>query len=227
MFENNRTKKLALIGAAALVLGLAAVAPAFAWHVANFRTTILCDNDGTWAACTSSQLLGINTPIKDEAILLLSDNGKPYGNMSFYVYQGTSKNYTLTNNPDYYQFTCTLKTGKSTAPKLVWTDPANVQDVGKASQTSPGQIINSSEPSFTQTGSFFFYVVYSGSGSNGYPPASTCEPFIAPNGTFPPPTFGTPQFPFGMALLLAVAIPGLLLVRSKFASKHSSFSSVR
>lgn len=33
--------------------------------------------------------------------------------------------------------------------------------------------------------------------------------------TFPPPSTGVPQFPAGMALLMALAIPALLLVKSK------------
>jgi hypothetical protein len=40
--------------------------------------------------------------------------------------------------------------------------------------------------------------------------------------TFKGPPTGAPEFPLGMAVLLALAIPGLLLVRSKFASKFSA-----
>jgi hypothetical protein len=77
------------------------------------------------------------------------------------------------------------------------------------------------------TGSYYFYVVYS-PGSSGYPSQHTCEPFSGTTGgSFPPPPSSVPQFPFGMALLLAVAIPGLLLVRSKYTGKHSSVPSIR
>jgi len=52
---------------------------------------------------------------------------------------------------------------------------------------------------------------------NNYDSSSHCSTTtglsITP-GSFPPPT-GVPQFPFGMALLMALAIPALLLVRSK------------
>jgi hypothetical protein len=36
-------------------------------------------------------------------------------------------------------------------------------------------------------------------------------------GAFPPPPNGVPQFPFGIALLMALAIPALLVVKSKYS----------
>lgn len=36
-------------------------------------------------------------------------------------------------------------------------------------------------------------------------------------GAFPPPPNGVPQFPLGIALLLALALPALLLVKSKYS----------
>jgi len=50
----------------------------------------------------------------------------------------------------------------------------------------------------------------------------TCETFQL-TGTYPPPPTA-PQFPLGMALLFALAIPGLLLIRSRYASKVSPLS---
>jgi hypothetical protein len=37
-------------------------------------------------------------------------------------------------------------------------------------------------------------------------------------GAFPPPPNGVPQFPFGIALLMALAIPALLVVKSKYSA---------
>jgi len=215
MFGKQRTNKLALLGFAAIALAVAGVAPAFAWHVASFSSQIYCNNgtsaSPSWAPCTSSQLSNINTQIQDHATLLLSDNGAPYGTVSFYVYSGGSTTYF--NNVDTH--VCTIKTGAT----LVWTDSANPQSVGSASQTTPGQSFTSSTVTGS-AGTYFFYVSYSGTGSGGYPAGSLCEPFTALN-SFPPPPTGVPQFPLGMALLLALAIPGLLLIRSRVGFRPS------
>jgi hypothetical protein len=53
--------------------------------------------------------------------------------------------------------------------------------------------------------------------ANNQDSTATCNAHInlTTTGIFPPPPTGVPQFPFGMALLMALAIPALLLVRSK------------
>jgi len=223
MFEKGRTKKITLLGFAAIALAIAGVAPAFAWHVVSFDSTIYCNNGTTsspsWAPCTSSQLSNITTQIEDQATLKLSSvtcNPEKsvldcFGSVSFYLYKGGSSTYF--NNVD--TNTCTLGTGKN-APSLIWTDPANPQAVTSTSESSSGQPFTSSTVTGS-AGNYFFYVSYSGS-NQGYPSASLCEPFSA-SGTFPPPPTGVPQFPLGMALLLALAIPGLLLIRSRVGFK--------
>jgi hypothetical protein len=226
MLEKGRTKKLALLGFTAVALALAGAAPAFAWHVSSFTSTIYCNNGTStapsWAPCTSQQLGNINVQIEDQATLQISYNGSPYGTVSFYLYSGGSS--TFSNGQ--YKFNgyeipqCTLNTG-SHAPTLVWTDSANPQSVTSSAEASSSQTFTSSVVTGS-AGTYFFYVVYSGTGSNGYPSSSLCEPFTASGNFPPPPQNGVPQFPLGMALLLAVAIPGLLLVRSKFASTASS-----
>ena len=51
---------------------------------------------------------------------------------------------------------------------------------------------------------------------NNYDSGSTCTSYVTLTaGAFPPPPTGVPQFPYGMALLMAFAIPALLLVKSK------------
>lgn len=213
MSGKGRTTELALVGVAALVLGLSALSPVFAWHVASFSSTIYCENGSTWAPCTSSQLAGISTPIKDEASLQLSANGKPYGTLSFFIYSGGSSSYF--NDVDTH--VCTINSGAS----LVWTDSANPQAVTSASQQPSSQPFTSSVVSSLTAGSYFFYVSYSGTGSGGYPAGSLCEPFTAV--TFPPPPT-VPQFPLGIAVLLGLAIPALFLAKSKFSGKQPTLS---
>jgi hypothetical protein len=61
---------------------------------------------------------------------------------------------------------------------------------------------------------------WSSSSSEGYNPGIACTPvtvYLKTTNPFPPPPNGVPQFPFGMALVLALAIPALLLVRKKQA----------
>src|SRR5208337_2385439 len=208
MFENSRTKKLAILGAVAVVLGLSAVAPAFAW-TSSLSTTIYCKSGaGAWSVCASTTSIPAGTAVKDKATLTLTSDGGPYGTISFYIYSGTY-------NTDK---TCAQNVGAST---LYWTDPSNAYTVAGSGATN----YYSSSPTSLVAGSYFFYVVYSGTGSGGYPSAAKCEPFTTAGYPFPPPST-VPQFPLGMALLLAVAIPGLLLVRSKYTGKHSSYTSV-
>jgi hypothetical protein len=206
---------LVILGAAAVILGLSTVAPAFAW-TSSLTTTIYCNNSGTWSACTQTQLKGLTTSIEDKATVTLTSDGSPYGTVSFYVYSGGSNTYTNAQHTGYN--TCTLGTSAN-APSLVWTDSKNAQTVTGSGSTT----YTSSSPSFSHAaGSFFFYVVYNGAGTNGYPSSSTCEPFTTTTPTFPPPPTGVPQFPFGTVALLALAIPAMLLVRSKFGSNNSS-----
>jgi hypothetical protein len=48
--------------------------------------------------------------------------------------------------------------------------------------------------------------------------AAGCRGYVSLTaGAFPPPPNGVPQFPFGIALLLALAIPALLVVKSKYS----------
>ena len=199
MIENGRTK-LALIAAAA-ILGLSVVAPTFAWN-ATLNTTIYCMAPGsTWVACSSVTSIPAGTMIKDKATLTLTADGGPYGTIRFYLYSGT---YNTAH-------TCAQNVASAT---LFWTDPSNPYSVTGTGTTT----YYSTAPSSIPSGSYFFYVTYSGTGVGGYPAKSTCEPFSTLG--FPPPN-PVPQFPLGMGLLLAAAIPGLLLVRSRFSSKQA------
>ena len=218
-------KAVIVLGLLVSLLGIGATAaPAFACggscpppSSSSLSTTIYCNNGGTWSACTSTQLGGINTAIEDKASLALSSpDSVSLGTVSFYVFSCPSS--TVTNcyvAGDDGCLPVIFALGSLVVPTKVWTDSSNAYTVGSGNVGST-VVYTSSQPSFSGTpGNYFFYVVYSGSISEGYPPASACEPFQTTTHTFPPPPTGAPEFPAGMALLMALAIPALLLVRSR------------
>ena len=196
MLENNRTGKLALLGVTALVLGLGAVAPAFAWHIQYLTTqTGYIDSAGAFHASTS---FPAGSNIADQATVTGCDASHCgstaeglTGTVTFRLYSGSSCGGTAISTD--------TKSVPNTNPSTVTSDP------------------------FTEStsGSYSFKASFTGSGDwAGVTYTGSCEPFtLTP---FPPP--GVPEFPFGMVLLLAIAIPGLLFVRSKYAGKLSPTS---
>ena len=194
--------EIALLGAAVL-LGLSAVSPAFAW-TSGLTTTVLCLNTGTgtWAPCPSTIPAG--TSIKDSATLTgtVEPNCGPHapsgncGTISFRIVTGAVPTSGCPSSVP------TGATAEGTA-----TVPTSFATTGHAGP------FYSSSPSLG-AGTYYFYVVYSGTGLGGYPAVHKCEPFTG--GSFPPPPPpGVPQFPLGLAALLAAAVPALLLLRSK------------
>lgn len=202
MFENTRTKKLAILGAMAVILGLGAMSPVFAW-TSNLNSTSLTPTScGTSSGCATAS-------VTDTALLTLTNDGAPRGSVTFTVYAAA------------VGATC------ASSGSALWSDTESVPSTGTYVDSSHTQfsITSASFSTTGHVGSFVWIVSYPGTGSGGYPGVSPkCEPMKLL--TFPPPST-VPQFPLGMALLLAVAIPGLLLVRSKYTGKHSSFLSVR
>lgn len=208
MFENSRTKKLVILGAVAVVLGLFAVAPAFAWDStltsSPAGTTVYCYTSGAWSACSNPAAIPGGTSVKDNATLGLdgySCSGSNCGTISFYVISGAAPG-TCPSSP----------LGSYPSPISSSTVPSSAPGTKEGTYHYTWYTSSSTSPA---AGSYFFYVYYN-AGSSGYPSRSACEPF-----TLLPLSIPTPEFPFGMLLLLAVAIPGLLLVRSKFTSKYS------
>ncbi len=198
MFENSRTKKLAILGVMAVILGLGAMSPVFAWHDSNFSTQLNPSSCGTGTGCSVAS-------VTDTATITLSDNGPNYGAMTFDVYPAAA-------------------TGCAAAAGTASLFHSVVSVVGHTDSGSD-QTYQTTSAAFSTTGHVGNFVWIVSYGGGGYPSQGpTCEQMKLL--TFPPPST-VPQFPLGMALLLAVAIPGLLLVRSKYTGKHSSFLSVR
>jgi len=109
--------------------------------------------------------------------------------------------------------TFTLYSNDGCTGTAVATDTKSGPFANPATVTSDGFSTSSLTP-----GSYSFSVAFAGTGSWATASAKAgCEPFILTK--FPP---TVPQFPLGLALVLALAIPGLLLIRGKFASKLSS-----
>ena len=185
---NRKNSMLATLGLLSLLVGVGGVvAPVFAWHVVSFTTT----------ASTTSAAIG--TGIHDSATLQLSNNGAPYGSITYYIYSGTCN---AQGNP-----TGTLK---YTSPSVAVTSAAT--GAGGASYQSA-----TVSTTGYAAGSYVWVAKYSGSGVNGYPAATAaCEPFSLFQGP-PPPT--VPEFPLGLAALMALAIPVLFIVKSKYAAQ--------
>jgi len=207
---------LVLLGAV-VVLAMGVVAPAFAeLPTATVSTTVRCSQNGGGYWYTCSSLIISGTDISDELALTLSSQdcsgpaGCSYGQIYFYVYSGGSSAYENSGG------TCTIKD----AATLVWSD-INVNGYGVFSSNNGATLTYDSSKVSPQlsSGTYFFLVQYKpGSVGGTWPAASECEPFTIS----PPPT--VPQFPLGIALLLALAIPGLLLIRTRYAWKDSSLS---
>ena len=170
MSEKRRTKKLAILGTAALIMALAAVAPAFAWTVNTCVAT-------TWSSsCATNPSFPTGSTVPDIAKL----SGEA-GTITFSVASGVCSDYgTLT------QVSSQSVSSGQTYASTTWS-----------SGSSPA-------------GSYVWIVHYFG--SSDPTGAKECEPFTLFKA---PPT--APEFPLGMALLLALTIPGLLLIRSKFS----------
>jgi hypothetical protein len=162
--------------------------PAFAWH-SGISTCVA----GTWSKdCTVNPSFAIGTSVSDTAQITLTSNGGPYGTVYFAVAAGICTDH---NSP--------LVSGPS---------PASITVTGSGVTTYTSTLSTTG----LSAGSYVWLVYYSGTGSNGYPraPASgyDCEPFTL---FAAPPPASVPQFPFGMALLMAIALPALLLLKKK------------
>ena len=172
--------------------------PAYAWYVGSFSTTL------------PGSSFAIGSTIIDSANLQLSSESVPstynYGTITFKVYQGTCNPATgLASGTLVYTSSAVTVTSASNGASHSYSDPAGFVTTGHSA------------------GSYYFVARYSGStyqwiGNHYYGPypssTSACEPFTLLSG---PPTNGVPEFPFGMAFLMALAVPILLLVRSRFA----------
>ena len=138
------------------------------------------------SSCGTSS--GCSVPsVTDTASVTLSSSGAPSGvSITFNVYQGTCSDHSGT-------------------PLLTSNRPIT-SDLGLQQVTSDPFSTAGHSP-----GSYVWIVTYN---QGDYPltdgsPNPACEPMNLL--TYHPPT--VPEFPFGLALLFAVAIPGLLLLR--------------
>lgn len=149
----------------------------------------------SFTTTASASTAAIGTGIYDQATLQLTSDGGPYGTITFYAYTGS----------------CNVD-GHPTGT-LVYTSPAvTVTTSSKTTYTSA----TASTIGWT-AGSYVWVAKYSGTGSGGYPSkTAACEPFSLFSGG-PPPT--VPEFPLGFAALMALAIPVMLLVRSKYSAQ--------
>jgi len=192
MFEKGRTKKLALLGIAAIALAVAGVAPVFAWTITP-GSPFTCVGTAWSTTCATNPSYAIGTTVYDTVKAQLSNDGGS-GTITWKVYALTGVGACTTTGSALFTTTASIAGDGSyhTIPT-----PTGFSTTGHSA------------------GSYAWTVTVTYSDAT---PKSACEPFTlftAP----PPPT--VPQFPLGMALLLALAIPALLLIRSKFASKPS------
>jgi len=185
-----------------LVLG---ATPAFAW-TSTVYTCIGNYTSSTFpsppSSCTSNPTVG-GSIIYDTAQVTLSSDGSPYGSLTVLLAKGTCS---------------------SIGSTVSGVSGSNPSVTGSGTTYYVASIATSS---LTSGSSYVWLTSYSGT-SGGYPYAPTsgvgtnpttysgnlvdCEPFIFQA------TTGVPEFPSGMVLLLALALPALFLMRRRLVA---------
>jgi hypothetical protein len=188
-FGGSLRKAVGLGVLSAFGLMLLGAVPAFAW-TSSVTTT------------PSATSVVAGTLVTDTATVTLSPDASPFGYVVFAVYSGGCTNGAPTGSQVLTHFT-----GSVTASNVAVT--AN----GVHSYTSA---------SFSTTGlsgAYVWVVYYTGTGSGGYPRAPLsattydCEPFTvnAPH--------GAPEFPAGLGVLLALALPAMMLLKRRLPTQ--------
>jgi hypothetical protein len=178
------------------VFGLAVLGavPAFAWTSALVTTP------------QPSASVAVGTSISDSASLTLThESATPSGTVIFYLYAGTCSS-TFASGGSLYSSTSTV--GSSNNGATVSYSSGSFSTTGKAA------------------GSYVWLVRYSGGG--GWPASPSTGPTITGNTsnhydcepiTLTPPTHGVPEFPVGLPLLLALALPAMILLRRRLPTQ--------
>jgi hypothetical protein len=89
--------------------------------------------------------------------------------------------------------------------------------VGATVAVSGNGDYSSSSQTFSTPGTYYWYAVYSGDGSNNGA-SSPCEPLVVQ-----PTTTGVPEFPAGVLVLIAATVPLLLLLRKRVVAAPKDF----
>jgi len=240
MVVTGRTGRLALLVLTGVLLATAVVAPSYA-HNDIVSTNTQCWPKGCDLATTTSVLetatlcvsiegdctagTVVSNSCVDTTTIVTLPSGQE-GTLCFLVYKAPSTTPTTGTNPACNANQPVAKSTQITVGISPTSTPVPRSDdttTGK-SYAFPSTLTLSSG---TTAGLYAWIVQYnpskfdSKSGNSLYD-LQTCETFQL-TGTYPPPPTA-PQFPLGMALLFALAIPGLLLIRSRYASKVSPLS---
>jgi len=193
MKSRRQHKALISLTALAGVLALTAIAaPTFAWHVISLNTCV----GTTWSTdCAGNPSYTIGSQVSDTANVAVSDNGGS-AYITFTVYKAA--------------------VGATCAPTgdALYTSGAIAFPGDGSSHIVPTA---SSQVQFDSTGqSAGAYVWVTKVTYSDATPWTACEPFTLTPGT------GVPQFPLGSLLVIALALPGLLLVRTRLVKANPS-----
>ena len=165
----------------------------FAWTTTPGTPFTCVTSTNTWSStCATNPSFAIGTTVYDQAKLTLSNAGTPYGSVYFAVAKGTCADYGSTIINQTYAVTGT-------------------------GTTYPYESISTTAYG---AGSYVWLVHFyapPATGGGQYPRYPTtgndCEPFTLTAAYVP-----TPQFPLGMAVVLAAALPAMLLIKRKFST---------
>jgi hypothetical protein len=195
----SRRASIGGLGILAIVLMAAPLITAtFAW-VATPGSPFTCvTSTGVWSPkCTADPSFAIGTKVYDTVHISFSTVG-PYYSVVFAVANGT----------------CTLPSG---APGYGSAFKNTTVTIPTTPTISSINVTTSVITTKYDAGSYVWLVHYTG-GSDGYArypsKGNDCEPFTLTS--LPPPT-SVPEFPFGIALLMAMAVPALVLFKRKFS----------
>jgi len=206
MTTMKRKTMVAGLGALAIVMALAPMAtPAFAW-TSSIYTCVGNYSSSTYpTTCTTNPSYIVGSTVYDTAKLTLTNDGSPFGSLTVLLAHGT----------------CTSI--GTTVSGVSNSNPSATGGSGGTGTTTSYYVASITTTSFA-SGSYVWLTSYSGT-SSGYPYAPTsstgtnptlyngnyvdCEPFTlqAPH--------GVPEFPYGMAIVMGLALPALFLMRNR------------
>ena len=233
------TKRGASVATLGILAAILAFVPAtMACHAPSpptYPTPTLSLTTCMGSGCTSSPSFTIGTAVTDTATVILSaDSYSSYDvggfHFSFHFFTYGSGHHTYTTYYSGHTFSYSFPDSKGYGLVTFEVFEGTCSSIGSAVSPQPTpalfNVTGTGKTTYASTltttglsaGPYVWIVHYTDPTTDrySYPSASTCEPFTLNS------TSTVPEFPLGPVLMLALAFPALLLIRSKFANTAGS-----